>query len=342
MFRPIGVHFEISDKKISPPIANATLENEYEKSNKKLTSQRLNELSKKVDIEPRDIERWWRRRRAQDRPTSMNKFCDSCWKFAFYSFSFTFGLIVAWDKSYYWNILECFLDYPHHVSKTADINWSQFLHLLGLPFPTSFLSLQALTSGVWYYNMIELSFYCSSTLMHLFEIRRKDFWQMLSHHIVTVSIVSLSWVCNVHRIGLLLLTTHDCADIFMEAGKALNYAKFKKTNLSMFSAFTLTWIVTRLVIYPRILYVCVFHTFLPFYPAYFLFNSMLFFLLFLHLYWTYLIFTSLFNYFKTSNINDSRSSSEDDQESLDRGNECGPRNGSEKVKKIEWMLQLFK
>lgn len=175
------------------------------------------------------------------------------------------------------------------------------------------LSLQALTSGVWYYNMIELSFYCSSTLMHFFETRRKDFWQMLSHHIVTVSIASLSWVCNFHRVGLLLLTTHDCADIFMEAGKAFNYAKCgKTTKLMMFIAFTLTWILTRLVLYPRIIYVYVFHPSLPYYPAYFLFNSMLFFLLFLHFYWTYLLFITIFKLFKTRNIIDLRSSSEDD------------------------------
>lgn len=63
----------------------------------------------------RDIERWWRRRKAQDKPTKLIKFCESCWRCVCYSFNFTFGMFALWDKPYLWNILDCAYDYPHHV-----------------------------------------------------------------------------------------------------------------------------------------------------------------------------------------------------------------------------------
>lgn len=186
---------------------------------------------------------------------------------------------------------------------------------------THFLPLQAVSDGVWYYYMISLSFYWSSTLTHFFETRRKDFWQMFSHHIVTVLLISLSWVCNIHRVGSLFMATHDCADIFLEAAKAFKYAKFSKACDATFAVFVLVWIATRLVVFPRILYVTLFQTLLPYYPVYFLLNSMLLFLLCLHLYWTYLILNILIDLVRKGEFEDSRSSSEDDQEFSDASNE---------------------
>ena len=49
-----------------------------------------------------------------------------------------------------------------------------------------------------------------------FDVKRKDFWQMFVHHMITLLLLSLSWVCNLHRVGSLVLVVHDCADIFLE------------------------------------------------------------------------------------------------------------------------------
>lgn len=39
---------------------------------------------------------------------------------------------------------------------------------------------------------------------------------MFVHHIATICLMAFSWVCNLHRIGTLVLLIHDCADIFLE------------------------------------------------------------------------------------------------------------------------------
>lgn len=64
--------------------------------------------------------------------------------------------------------------------------------------------------------MISMAFYWSLTASQFFDVKRKDFWQMFVHHIVTLLLMSLSWICNLHRVGSLVLVVHDCADIFLE------------------------------------------------------------------------------------------------------------------------------
>lgn len=64
--------------------------------------------------------------------------------------------------------------------------------------------------------MISLSFYWSLAISQFFDVKRKDFWQMFVHHIATITLMSFSWICNLHRVGTLVLLVHDCADIFLE------------------------------------------------------------------------------------------------------------------------------
>ena len=66
--------------------------------------------------------------------------------------------------------------------------------------------------------MVELSFYWSLCLSQFFDVKRKDFWEMFVHHITTIGLMTLSWTCNLTRVGALVLLIHDCADIWLEVG----------------------------------------------------------------------------------------------------------------------------
>lgn len=72
-------------------------------------------LTKSTDLSERQIERWWRRRKAQDKPTTLVKFCENCWRCIYYTYSFVFGMVVMWDKSWLWDIKQCWYNYPHQV-----------------------------------------------------------------------------------------------------------------------------------------------------------------------------------------------------------------------------------
>lgn len=68
-----------------------------------------------MDMTERQVERWWRLRRSQDKPSTLVKFCENMWRFTFYLASFTFGLVILWDKDWLWNIDQCYVGYPHQV-----------------------------------------------------------------------------------------------------------------------------------------------------------------------------------------------------------------------------------
>lgn len=72
-------------------------------------------MTKQVDMTERQIERWWRYRRAQDKPSTLVKFCENSWRFMYYTYSFAFGLYVLWDKPWFWDVKNCWYGYPHQV-----------------------------------------------------------------------------------------------------------------------------------------------------------------------------------------------------------------------------------
>lgn len=259
---PVGKAIGIKSTGPKPPKPNAVLEAAYN-VNSRLNHKTIVRMMKQVDMTERQIEYWWRRRRAQDKPTTLVKFCETSWRCIYYTYSFIFGSIVMWEKPWLWDIKQCWYGYPH----------------------------QSVTNDIWWYYMISMAFYWSLTASQFYDVKRKDFWQMFAHHMITILLMALSWVCNLHRVGSLVLLVHDCADIFLESAKLTKYAQYQKVCDTIFAIFTVVWIVTRLILYPRIIYSSSVEApqILPMFPAYYIFNTLLILLLVLHVCWTYLI-----------------------------------------------------
>ena len=76
---------------------------------------------KQSDFTERQIERWWRLRKAQDKPSTLVKFCENSWRCIYYTCSFVYGMIVLSDKSWFWDIKHCWFGYPHQVIITLKI-----------------------------------------------------------------------------------------------------------------------------------------------------------------------------------------------------------------------------
>jgi len=149
-------------------------------------------------------------------------------------------------------------------------------------------------------------------------------------------LISLSWVCNLHRVGSLVLLVHDCADITLEAAKFLKYANLQKACDIVFGIFTVMWIVTRLGLYPRIIYSTSVEAprILPLYPVYYIFNSLLIMLLILHLVWTYMILQIVIQTIKVGKMDgDVRSSSDEEVTESSENREKPLMNGNGTPKK---------
>ncbi|KAJ8712873.1 hypothetical protein PYW08_008177 [Mythimna loreyi] len=269
-FAPLGKSLGIKNTRPKKAPANPLLESAYQASPKIkhkqffLNKDEICGLAKQLDMTERQVERWWRLRRSQDKPSTLVKFCENMWRASFYLFNFSYGCFILWDKEWLWDIDQAYIGYPHQGS----------------------------TDDIWWHYMISAAFYWALTFTQFWDVRRKDFWQMFIHHIATIMLLSFSWVCNLHRVGTLVLVIHDCSDVLLDMAKAAKYANYQRLCDAMFAVFIVLWLITRLGIFP-------FYIFwsttirapmlLPMFPAYYIFNSLLCVLLGLHIVWTWLI-----------------------------------------------------
>ncbi|XP_055067818.1 ceramide synthase 2 [Misgurnus anguillicaudatus] len=282
------------------PVAyNRTLESHYCNAAKEPRQSSVEELCKQTGWSERQIQRWFRRRRNQDRPNVLKKFREACWRFAFYLLAFIGGIYALIDKPWLYELEEM---------------WKGFPKLVLLP------------SQYWYY-MLELGFYTSLLFSVASDVKRKDFTEQIIHHVATITLVSFSWCVNYLRAGTLIMFVHDSADYLLELAKMFNYARWKNACNYIFILFAAIFIVTRLIIFPfRIMYCTLVYPmtlYTPFF-IYYLFNGLMMVLQCLHIFWAALIIRMAFK-FLTSNW-----SVEDERSDKDETDESGEEDGEMK------------
>ncbi|CRH04099.1 translocation associated membrane protein, putative [Plasmodium relictum] len=104
---------------------------------------------------------------------------------------------------------------------------------------------------VYYFYILQIS-YWSSCLFYLnYEIKRKDFYIFILHHISTIILLAYSHVLNFWRVGLLILFIHDIVDIVLYFSKLLNYSNIRsQILLSIFYVlFVLSYFFFRIFLY---------------------------------------------------------------------------------------------
>ncbi|KAF8365152.1 hypothetical protein HHK36_029855 [Tetracentron sinense] len=149
-------------------------------------------------------------------------------------------------------------------------------------------------AGFYTYSIFALVFW---------ETRRSDFGVSMAHHLATVILLVLSYILGFARAGSIVLALHDASDVYLEVGKMSKYSGFEKIASFSFILFVLSWIVLRLIFYPFwILWSTSYEVLLtldkekhrvdgPIY--YYVFNTLLYCLLVIHLYWWILMYRML-------------------------------------------------
>ncbi|XP_076136185.1 ceramide synthase 2-like [Alosa pseudoharengus] len=285
---------------------NPTLEAFYCKTTKYPTQSSVESLCKQTGYTQQQVQRWFRRRRNQDRPNLLKKFQEASWRFTFYLLLFVGGLAALIDKPWLYNLEDM---------------WKGFPVLTLLP------------SQYWYY-MVELSFYASLLFSVASDVKRKDFKEQIIHHVATILLISFSWCVNYIRAGTLIMLLHDSADYLLESAKMFNYAGWRNTCNNIFILFAAVFIITRLVIFPfRILYCTIVYP-LSMYPpffCYYFFNALMIVLQCLQIFWAVLIIRMAVR-FLTSNekVEDARSDKEETDDSAGEEEEEEMKNGGVK------------
>ncbi|XP_036761117.2 ceramide synthase 2 isoform X2 [Manis pentadactyla] len=121
----------------APP--NPTLEHFYLTSGKQPKQVEVELLSRQSGLSGRQVERWFRRRRNQDRPSLLKKFREASWRFTFYLIAFIAGMAVIVDKPWFYDMKKVWEGYPiqdfkeqiiHHVATIILISFSWFANYI--------------------------------------------------------------------------------------------------------------------------------------------------------------------------------------------------------------------
>ncbi|KAH9640543.1 hypothetical protein HF086_001592 [Spodoptera exigua] len=150
----------------------------------------------------RQVERWWRLRRNQDKPSNLTKFCEHAWKTVYLSFR-------------------------QRLELSMDVYW---------------------------FYLTTMAYIVSLSVTFFHDVKRKDFMEMLVHHIVAIFLLSLSWITTAFRIGIILIPLLDSTEALLEFVKAIKRANFEKMATILFVGFVPVWFYTRLYLFPLYLY----------------------------------------------------------------------------------------
>lgn len=121
------------------------------------------------------------------------RFAEQAWSVWYYSISFAIGLWIEWNSPYWGEMSEMWAEYP-----------------------------QIESSGFFKgYYLVELAFSLQQVFVLNIEARRKDFWQMLAHHLVTVTLIFMSYTYNVTLVGNAILCIMDFSDILLSVSPPL-------------------------------------------------------------------------------------------------------------------------
>jgi hypothetical protein len=232
-----------------------------------------------------------------------NKVRESLWKnIAILSFSMG-GYAVAGHQNWFFNREKYFSVYPYEPGN--DMRW---------------------------YYMLYLSFWIQSIAFIVkFAVKRKDNFELLLHHIVTIILMISSYALGMTPIGLCVLMIHELNDLLLESAKICVYLQWTLASNVLFGLFAVTWYLVRWGFYTHnILYAVYFYgykdvvspmlmndakqkTFI--HGAYWAFILFLTVLLLLQIYWGILIGKMVLQTFQMGNVSkDIRSDSEEEMD----------------------------
>ncbi|XP_051551364.1 ceramide synthase 1-like isoform X1 [Myxocyprinus asiaticus] len=206
-------------------------------------------------------------------PKDISKMPESAWKLVFYTMSWSYSTYLLFFSNY------SFFQNPPSVF----YDWKR-----GMPVPTD-IAIAYLVQGSFYGHSIYATIYM--------DVWRKDSLVMVVHHFITLALITFSYAFRYHNIGILVLFLHDINDIQLEFTKLNVYFKtrggkdhFINDVLSNMGAvsFSITWFWFRLYWFPlKVLWASCVTSIqsVPHIPFYFFFNTLLFILLIMNIYW---------------------------------------------------------
>ncbi|XVE74438.1 hypothetical protein DITRI_Ditri12bG0017500 [Diplodiscus trichospermus] len=240
----------------------------------------------------------------EERRKKIRKFKESAWKCIYYLSAEILALSVTYNEPWFKNTRYFWVGPGDQIWPDQKIK----LKLRGV---------YMYAAGFYTYSIFALIFW---------ETRRSDFGVSMGHHVATVILIVLSYIFRFGRVGSVVLALHDASDVFLEIGKMSKYSGAETIASLAFPTFVLSFALLRLVYFPFwVLRSTSYEVLLTLDKekhsvdgpiCYYLFNTLLFGLLVLHIYWWVLMYRMLVKQIQSrGNVSeDVRSDSEDEHE----------------------------
>lgn len=103
------------------------------------------------------------------------------------------------------------------------------------------------------FYMVQFGCHLHTLIDHVIKKRKEPkFWEMFLHHSMAVFLIFFSYLVGEISVGILVLFTHDPADIFLDAVRFYNDLKIRNDIgvLLLYVSFMGVWIFTRLYAFP--------------------------------------------------------------------------------------------
>lgn len=162
------------------------------------------------------------------KPAKVKRFMEQTYSMFYYGISGPFGLwVMSRTPLWFFETTPFYLEYPH---KTHD--WYFKVYYLG-------------QAAFWVQQSV--------VLVLQLEKPRKDFYELILHHIVTIALIWCSYRFHFTWMGLEVYITMDVSDFFLALSKTLNYLDSPISG-PFFVGFVFIWIYLRHYINLRILW----------------------------------------------------------------------------------------
>ncbi|KAJ2140185.1 Sphingosine N-acyltransferase lag1 [Coemansia sp. RSA 678] len=150
---------------------------------------------------------------------SQRRFGETGWFLCYIVLSWSIGFSIWCDSPYYMNTRHLYANYPEE-------------HVL-MPY------------GLKWYYLVQTAFWISNLYTIFVEERRKDHMEMLTHHVVTIALVVLSYTFHFTRFGHVFMLVMDFPDVFLSLAKLVRYLGNEMVPNILFGLFTISWVATK-------------------------------------------------------------------------------------------------
>ncbi|KAL2863078.1 putative longevity-assurance protein (LAC1) [Aspergillus lucknowensis] len=152
------------------------------------------------------------------------RFAEQGWMGMYYGFFWTFGMYI-WSQSNYWGDFKAI--------------WAEW-------------PARGVSGSLKWYLLAQLAFWLQQIFVLNIEERRKDHYQMLTHHFITSSLLASAYIYSFYNVSNVVLSLMDVVDLLLPIAKMLKYLGFELSCNIAFGVFMVVWLISRHIFYPML------------------------------------------------------------------------------------------